>query len=193
MMKEDNPAVNEALAPGQREELLNTLKTRFEQNMGRHSGLTWPEVLAKLEAEPGKLHTLFGMERTGGEPDVTGYDTIAKAYIFTDCSAESPAGRRSLCYDREALDARKENKPAGNALGMAAEMGAELLDEQAYRDLQKLGTFDAKTSSWILTPPDIRKLGGALFADWRYGHVFVYHNGADSYYGARGFRCSLRV
>lgn len=192
-MRDSKPGINEALTPRQRQELLDILKARFEKNRNRHQGLAWSEVLARLEAKPEKLWPLHEMERTGGEPDVTGFDEKANEYIFIDCSAESPAGRRSLCYDREALDARKENKPAGCALEAAAEMGAEVLDERSYRQLQKLGAFDVKTSSWILTPPDIRQLGGALFADCRYGHVFVYHNGADSYYSARGFRAMLRV
>ncbi len=192
-MKAGEPDSGQTLTAFQREELLAVLKARFEINLSRHPGLSWLEAAARLAAEPGKLRSLYEMERSGGEPDVTGFDEQTGEYIFTDCSAESPAGRRSLCYDQEALDARKENKPAGSALGMASEMGAELLDERAYRQLQKLGAFDVKTSSWILTPPDIRRLGGALFADRRYGRVFVYHNGADSYYGARGFRCMLRV
>lgn len=177
----------------QREELLRALKARFEKNMNRHKGLEWAEVQARLEADAGKLRSLHEMERTGGEPDVVGHDEKAGEYIFFDCSAESPPGRRSLCYDREALDSRKENKPSGNAVDMAAAMGIELLTEEQYRELQKLGEFDAKTSSWVKTPSDIRKLGGALFCDRRYGKVFVYHNGAQSYYAARGFRGSLRV
>lgn len=181
------------LSPEQREELLRTLKARFEKNIARHKSLRWADVQAKLEAEPSKLWSLNEMERTGGEPDVTDFDEKTNEYVFIDCSAESPAGRRSFCYDREALEARKENKPADSALGMADSMGIELLTEEDYRNLQKLGTFDAKTSSWIVTPEDIRKLGGALFADFRYGHVFIYHNGAESYYGARGFRGLLRV
>lgn len=185
--------MNNQLSTEQQEDLLETLQARFEKNMARHNGLKWAEVQAKLEAVPEKLWSLHEMERTGGEPDVTGVDEKTNEYVFVDCSAESPAGRRSLCYDREALESRKENKPADSVLGMAAAMGVELLSEEEYRNLQKLGLFDAKTSSWIVTPPDIRKLGGALFADFCYGHVFVYHNGADSYYGARGFRGSLRV
>lgn len=181
------------LSPEQREELLRTVKARFEKNMTRRNSLKWADVQAKLEAEPSKLWSLNEMERTGGEPDVTDFDEKTNEYVFIDCSAESPAGRRSLCYDQEALEARKENKPADSALGMADAMGIELLTEEDYRNLQKLGTFDAKTSSWIVTPEDIRKLGGALFADFRYGHVFIYHNGAESYYGARGFRGLLRV
>ena len=181
------------LSPEQREELLRTVKARFEKNIARRNSLKWADVQAKLEAEPSKLWSLNEMERTGGEPDVTDFDEKTNEYVFIDCSAESPAGRRSLCYDQEALEARKENKPAGSALETAAAMGIELLTEEDYRNLQKLGTFDAKTSSWIVTPEDIRKLGGALFADFRYGHVFIYHNGAESYYSARGFRGMLRV
>lgn len=177
----------------QREELLGALKARFEKNMKRHKGLEWAEVQAKLEADAGKLRSLAEMEKTGGEPDVVGHDEKTGEYIFCDCSPESPPGRRSLCYDREALESRKENKPPGNAVDMAADMGIELLAEEQYRELQKLGEFDAKTSSWVKTPADIRKLGGALFCDRRYGKVFVYHNGAQSYYAARGFRGSLRV
>jgi hypothetical protein len=177
----------------QREELLGTLKARFEKNMDRHTGLEWAKVQAKLEANPEKLWSLNEMERTGGEPDVVGYDKKTGEYIFYDCSAESPKDRRSLCYDRQALDARKEAKPKDSAMDMAAAMGIEVLTEDQYRELQQLGSFDAKTSSWLKTPPEIRKLGGAIFADRRYNHVFVYHNGADSYYGARGFRGSLRV
>lgn len=183
------------LSTGQREELLNTLKMRFEQNMNRHEGIAWIEVQAKLEhMSPGeKLWSLNEMESTGGEPDVVGYDKEAGEYIFYDCSAESPKGRRSVCYDREGQESRKEHKPANNALDMASAMGIELLTEEQYRQLQQLGNFDTKTSSWIKTPSDIRNLGGALFADFRYGHVFVYHNGAESYYAARAFRGSLRV
>jgi hypothetical protein len=177
----------------QREELLRTLKARFGKNMDRHQGLEWAKVQAKLEANAEKLRSLHEMERTGGEPDVVGHDVKTGEYIFFDCSAESPKGRRSVCYDREALESRKEHKPDGNAVDMAAAMGIELLTEEQYRELQKLGTFDEKTSSWLKTPPAIRKLGGALFADRRYDHVFVYHNGAPSYYAARGFRGSLRV
>lgn len=177
----------------QREALLKTLKARFESNMTRHKGLDWANVQAKLEASPGKLRSLDEMESTGGEPDVVGHDRKTGEYIFYDCSAESPQGRRSICYDRTALDARKENKPKDSALDMAAAMGMELLTEAQYRELQTLGHFDAKTSSWIVTPPDIRQRGGAIFADYRYGHVFVYHNGADSYYAARGFRGSVRI
>jgi hypothetical protein len=177
----------------QREELLRTLKARYEKNMNRHEGLEWAKVQANLEANTHKLWSLGEMERTGGEPDVVGFDKKSGAYIFYDCSVESPKDRRSLCYDREAWEARKENKPAGNATDMAAALGIELLTEEEYRELQKLGNFDTKTSSWIKTPSDIRKLGGALFCDRRYGNVFVYHNGAESYYAARGFRGSLRV
>ena len=177
----------------QREELLRTLKARFEKNMNRHKGLEWAKVQAKLEANTEKLWSLNEMERTGGEPDVVGHDKKTGEYIFYDCSAESPKGRRSVCYDREALESRKEHKPKNSAMDMAAAMGIELLTEEQYRELQKLGNFDTKTSSWIITPADIRKLGGALFGDYRYGTVFVYHNGAESYYAARGFRGSLRV
>lgn len=177
----------------QREELFQVLKERFENNMSRHQGLEWPKVQEKLEANPEKLWSLHEMERTEGEPDVVGYDKETDEYIFYDCSPESPKGRRSICYDRAALEARKKHKPANSAMDMAAEMGIEMLTEEQYRELQKLGTFDKKTSSWVQTPSDIRERGGALFCDWRYGHVFVYHNGADSYYSARGFRGSLRV
>ena len=181
------------LAPEQHEELLSALKARFEKNLNRHKGLEWVKVQAKLESNPEKLWSLNEMERTGGEPDVVGHDKTTGEYIFYDCSAESPKGRRSLCYDREALESRKEHKPENSVMDMAAAMGIELLTEGQYRELQKLGEFDAKTSSWVKTPADIRKLGGAIFADYRYGHVFVYHNGAESYYAARGFRGSLRV
>jgi len=181
------------LPPGQREELLRVLKTRFEKYMNRHEGLEWAKVQAKLEAHAENLWSLNEMERTGGEPDVIGDDKTTGAYIFCDCSTESPKGRRSLCYDREALESRKEHKPENNVIDMAAAMGIELLSEEQYRDLQKLENFDTKTSSWLKTPTEIRKLGGAIFADFRYGNVFVYHNGADSYYAARGFRGSLRV
>jgi hypothetical protein len=181
------------LSPQQREELLNTLKARFEKNINPPKGLEWAHLQAKLEANPEKLWSLHEMERTGGEPDVVGYDQKTGEFIFYDCSAESPKGRRSVCYDRQGLESRKENKPTDNAMDMAAVMGIELLTEEQYRELQKLGKFDTKTSSWIETPTDIRKLGGALFADYRYGHVFVYHNGAESYYSARAFRGSLRV
>jgi hypothetical protein len=177
----------------QREELLSTLKARFEKNMNRHRGLEWDHVQAKLEAHAEKLWSLNEMERTGGEPDVVGHDKKTGEYILYDCSAESPKGRRSVCYDREALESRKEHKPEDSAFEMAAAMGVELLTEAQYRELQKLGEFDVKTSSWLKTPSEIRKLGGALFADRRYDHVFVYHNGAQSYYAARGFRALLRV
>jgi len=185
--------INMELSPGQVEELLKTLKARFEKNMNRHQGLAWAGVQAKLDTHPEKLLSLNAMESTGGEPDVVGHDQKTGEYIFYDCSAESPKGRRSVCYDHEALESRKEHKPAHSAKGMAAEMGIELLTEDQYRELQKLGEFDTKTSSWVKTPPDIRELGGAIFCDRRYDHVFVYHNGAESYYGARGFRGSLRV
>jgi hypothetical protein len=175
------------------EELLQILKARFEKNIERHKNLEWKNIQAKLEANSEKLWTLNEMEITGGEPDVVGYYNKTDEYIFFDCSAESPAGRRSYCYDREALDKRKENKPKNSVLDVASAIGIELLSEEQYRDLQKLGKFDTKTSSWIVTPASIRKLGGALFADFRYETVFVYHNGADSYYAARGFRGSLRV
>ncbi|HEX5833648.1 MAG TPA: DUF4256 domain-containing protein [Pyrinomonadaceae bacterium] len=181
------------LSAQQREELLNTLKTRFEKNMNRHKGLEWAKVQAKLEDNPAKLWSLSEMESTGGEPDVVDQDKKTGDYIFYDCSAETPKGRRSFCYDREALESRKENKPANNAVEMAAAMGIELLTEEEYRELQKLGAFDLKTSSWVKTPADIRKLGGALFCDRRYNRVFVYHNGAESYFAARGFRGSLKV
>lgn len=187
----DNPA--REITPEQREELLRTLKARFEQNMHRHPGLDWAEVQARLEARPDKLWSLYEMERTGGEPDVVGFDSQTGEYIFYDCSPESPKGRRSLCYDPEALESRKEHKPAGSAVGMAEAMGIELLTEQEYRELQKLGAFDTKTSSWVKTPPEIRRLGGAMFCDRRYNTVWTYHNGAESYYAARGFRGSLRV
>jgi hypothetical protein len=177
----------------QREELLNTLTARFEKNINRHKGLEWAKVQAKLEANTEKLWSLNEMERTGGEPDVVGHDKKTGEYIFYDCSPESPKGRRSVCYDRGALESRKEHKPEDNAIDMAAAIGIELLTEEQYRELQKLGNFDSKTSSWVKTPADIRKLGGALFCDRRYNTVFVYHNGAESYYAARGFRGSLRV
>jgi hypothetical protein len=181
------------LSPQRHEELLKTLKARFEKNMKRHKGLEWAKIQAKLEANPEKLWSLNEMETTGGEPDVVGYDKKTGEYIFNDCSAESPKDRRSLCYDREALESRKEHKPKSSAIDMAAAMGIELLTEEQYRELQKLGDFDTKTSSWIQTPSEIRKLGGAFFCDRRYNHVFVYHNGAESYYAARGFRGSLRI
>jgi hypothetical protein len=181
------------LLPEQRKDLLRALQDRFEKNMHRHNGLEWAQVQAKLEGNAGKLGSLGEMERTGGEPDVVGHDEKTGEYIFCDCSAESPKERRSLCYDREALDSRKENKPAGNAVDMAAAMGVELLTEEQYRELQKLGAFDTKTSSWVKTPSHIRKLGGALFCDRRFDTVFLYHNGAESYYAARGFRGWLKV
>jgi hypothetical protein len=181
------------LSPEQRDELLSTLKTRFEKNMNRHADLDWARVEARLEANPEKLWSLNEMERSGGEPDVVGHDEKTGEYIFYDCSAESPNGRRSICYDREGQESRKEHRPENNAMDMAAAMGIELLTEEQYRALQKLGNFDTKTSSWVKTPATIRKLGGALFADRRYDTVFVYHNGAQSYYGARAFRGSLSV
>src|ERR1700682_3943904 len=181
------------LSPKQREELLNTLTARFEKNMNRHKGLEWARVQAKLEAHTGRLWSLNEMERTGGEPDVVEFDKETGEYIFYDCSAESPKGRRSVCYDGEALESRKEHKPKNNAIDMAAAMGIELLTEEQYRELQELGDFDTKTSSWVQTPTAIRELGGALFCDRRYDHVFVYHNGAESYYAGRAFRGSLRV
>lgn len=181
------------LSAEQREELLEELKSRFEKNMNRHQNLEWAKVQAKLEANPEKLWSLGEMERTGGEPDVVGFDKETGEYIFYDCSAESPKQRRSVCYDREGLESRKSHKPENNAVDMATEMGIELLAEEQYRELQQLGNFDRKTSSWVQTPSDIRNLGGALFCDRRYNRVFVYHNGAESYYGARGFRGSLRV
>jgi len=181
------------LSPKQREQLLRALKARFEKNMNRHQGLEWAAIQAKLEDNTEKLWSLNEMERTGGEPDVVGLDKKTGEYIFYDCAAESPKGRRSLCYDREALDSRKENKPKDSAIEVATAMGAELLTEEQYRELQKLGKFDAKTSSWAKTPSNIRKLGGALFCDRRFDTVFVYHNGAESYYAARGFRGWLRV
>ena len=181
------------LSSEQRKELLRALKARFEKNMNRHKGLAWAQAQAKLEASAEKLWSVSEMERTGGEPDVVGQDKKTAEYIFYDCSAESPNGRRSLCYDGEALESRKEHKPKDNAVDMAAAMGIELLTEGQYRELQKLGDFDTKTSSWVKTPSEIRKLGGALFCDRRFDTVFVYHNGAESYYAARGFRGSLRV
>lgn len=181
------------LPEADKETLLTSLKNRFEKNTKRHPGINWDDILIRIEAKPDKLWPLYKMEQTEGEPDVTGFDNTTGAYIFTDCSAESPKGRRSLCYDHEALDARKENKPAGSAIGMAAEMGITLLNEEQYRELQKLGPFDTKTSSWIATPAEIRKLKGSIFGDYRYGTVFIYHNGAESYYAARGFRGAVRV
>jgi len=188
-----NGKTKKELSPAQREELLSTLKIRFEKNMNHHKGLEWAKVQVKLETNSEKLWSLNEMERTGGEPDVVGHDQKTGEYIFYDCSAESPKGRRSFCYDREGLESRKEHKPENNAVEMATAMGIELLTEEQYRELQKLGEFDTKTSSWVKTPAEIRKLGGALFCDRRYDHVFVYHNGAESYYGVRGFRGSLRV
>lgn len=181
------------LSPSQTEELLAILKTRFEKNKGRHKGIEWAKVQAKLEVNPAKLSVLHEMEETGGEPDVVGYDKKTGEYIFYDCAAESPKGRRSLCYDDAALASRKENKPDGSAIGMAESMGIEILTEEQYRELQELGDFDLKTSSWVKTPAGIRKLGGAIFCDKRYATVFMYHNGAESYYAARGFRGSLTV
>jgi len=184
---------NVTLSRKQREEVLKTLQARFKKNMHRHNGREWAEVQARLEAQAERLWSLNEMERTGGEPDVVGDDKKTGEYIFCDCSTESPEGRRSLCYDREALESRKANKPQDNAVDVAAAMGVELLTEEQYRELQKLGSFDTKTSSWVKTPSNIRKLGGALFCDRRFDTVFVYHNGAESYYAARGFRGSLRV
>lgn len=181
------------LSPARRDELFALLKARFEKHTARHAGVTWNAVLTRLEASPDKAWTLSEMEKTGGEPDVIGVDKKTGEIIFCDCSPESPAQRRSFCYDRPALDARKENKPANNAEEAAAAMGAALISEDDYKDLQKLGKFDTKTSSWLKTPPEVRKLGGAIFGDRRYDRVFIYHNGADSYYAARGFRCLLKV
>jgi hypothetical protein len=186
-------ASKKELSAKQREELLEALKARFEKNMNRHKGLEWAKVKAKLVANAGKLWSLHEMERTGGEPDVVGFDKKAGEYTFYDCSAESPDGRRSVCYDREGLESRKEHRPENSAIDLATAMGVEMLTEVEYRELQQLGKFDLKTSSWVDTPPEIRKLGGALFCDRRYGHVFVYHNGAQSYYAARAFRGSVRV
>jgi hypothetical protein len=183
----------EPLGTKRHEALLEGLRTRFEENMSRHGHIQWPKVQARLPASPGKLWTLGEMERTGGEPDVVDYDKVADEFLFYDCARESPAGRRSVCYDHQALNARKKHKPGNSALQLAADMGAELLTEEEYRRLQELGEFDSKTSSWLRTPPEIRALGGAIFGDFRYDTVFVYHNGAESYYAARGFRCSLRV
>ena len=188
-----SPGNKRTLSTAEREELLRTLEARFVRNAGRHAGVDWDKVRARLDAHPEKLWSLAEMERTGGEPDVVEHDARTGECVFYDCSPESPAGRRSVCYDPEALAARKENKPANSALGMTGAMGIELLTEEQYRQLQKLGTYDAKTSSWVMTSPDIRKLGCALFCDRRYGQVFVYHNGAESYYAARGFRGAHRV
>ncbi|MBN1984059.1 MAG: DUF4256 domain-containing protein [Chitinivibrionales bacterium] len=185
--------VDKKLSPEQREELIKALKARFEKNLNRHKGLEWAKVQAKLEANIEKLWSLNEMERSGGEPDVVAHDTKTGEYLFYDCSAESPKGRRSVCYDREGLESRKEPKPENNAIDMAANMGIELLTEEQYRELQILGNFDTKTSSWVKTPSEIRKLGGAIFAEFRYGKIFVFHNSAPSYYGVRGFRGSLRV
>ncbi len=191
------PINKKDLSPQQRDGLFSLLKDRFDKNMNRHPGLEWAKIQAKLVADTEKLWSVSEMERTGGEPDVVGYDSKTNEFIFYDCSVESPKGRRSLCYDRQALDSRKENKPQNSAMDMAAEMGIELLSEAQYRELQSLqtsgGNLDTKTSSWVITPPEIRKHGGALFCDYRYGTVFLYHNGADSYYAARGFRGSLSV
>ncbi|WP_298841277.1 DUF4256 domain-containing protein [Clostridium sp.] len=181
------------LSPEQCEELLGALKYRFEKNMNRHKGIEWAKVEAKLKANTEKLWSLNEMERTSGEPDVVGHDNKTCEYIFYDCSAESPKGRRSLCYDRESLESRKEHKPKNSAIDMATAMDIELLTEEQYRELQKLGNFDMKTSSWLKTPSEIRKLGGAIFGDFRYGNVFVYHNGAESYYGSRGVRGSIKI
>jgi len=181
------------LSPTDYKELLLTLKSRFEKNMNRHPGLNWEKVQARLDKNPGKQWSLNEMEYTGGEPDVVGFDKKTGEYMIYDCSAESPKGRRSLCYDRKALESRKENKPEGNAIDMAADMGIEILTEEAYRELQQLGKFDLKTSSWVSTPAEIRKLGGAVFCDRRYDTIFLYHNGAESYYAARGFRGALRI
>lgn len=193
MTKKNKVSNKKELSLEQREELLRTLKARFEKNMNRHEGLEWVKVQTNLEANTGKLWSLNEMERTGGEPDVVGHDKKKDEYIFYDCSVESPKGRRSVCYDREALESRKKHKPENNAIDMATAMGIELLTEEQYRALQELENFDKKTSSWVQTPPDIRALGGALFCDYRFGHVFVYHNGASSYYSSRGFRGSLKV
>ena len=192
-MNKSSKSGKEELSAKQREELLQTMKARFEKNMGRHEGFEWAKIQARLLANPEKLRSLHAMESSGGDPDVIGHDKKTGEYIYCDCSAESPSGRRSLCYDQEALQSRKENKPKGNAMELAASLGIELLTEEQYRELQKLGSFDTKTSSWVKTPPEIRKLGGALFCDRRYDTVFVYHNGAESYYAARGFRGALRV
>jgi hypothetical protein len=192
-MKDTTKRLKKELSPEQRKQLLEALKARFEKNMNRHKGLEWADAQAKLEANPEKLWSVNEMETTGGEPDVVGHDKKTGEYTFYDCSPESPKGRRSLCYDREALDSRKENRPKGNATDMADAMGVELLTEEQYRELQKLGEFDTKTSSWVKTPSAIRRLGGALFCDRRFDTVFVYHNGAESYYAARAFRGSAKV
>lgn len=181
------------LSPKQREELFGLLKDRFDKNVNRHKGLEWSKILTKLNANIKKMCSLYEMERTGGEPDVVKYDKITDEYIFYDCSSESPTGRRSLCYDRQGLESRKEHRPKNSALDMSTEMGIEILTEEQYRELQKLGKFDTKTSSWIKTPSEIRKLGGAIFADFRYNNVFIYHNGAESYYAVRGFRGLLKI
>ncbi len=193
MTEKNKISTKKELSPEQSEELLSVLKARFEKNMNRHKDFEWDKVQAKLDANTEKLWSLHEMEITGGEPDVIGYDKSEDEYIFCDCSAESPKGRRSVCYDREALESRKKHKPENSAIDMATAMGIEILTEEQYRALQKLENFDKKTSSWVQTPTDIRELGGALFCDYRFGHVFVYHNGAESYYAARGFRGSLRV
>jgi hypothetical protein len=185
--------IKKELSSDQREQLFKTLKTRFEKNMKRHKGIDWDKVITKLEDNPKKLWSLHEMEKSGGEPDVVGYDKKSGEFIFYDCSAESPKGRRSICYDHQALEARKEHKPDDSAINMAEEMGIEILTEEEYRGLQELGEFDTKTSSWVKTPADIRKLGGAVYCDRRYNHVFLGHNGAESYYGARGFRGKLRI
>jgi hypothetical protein len=185
--------IENKLSKEQHEELVRTLKTRFENNMNRHKGIEWAKVQAKLEAHAERLWSLNEMERTGGEPDIVGHDKKTEEYIFYDCSAESPKGRRGVCYDREGLESRKEHRPEKSAIDMAADMGIELLTEEQYRELQKIGNFDTKTSSWVKTPSEIRKLGGAIFAEFRYGNVFVFHNSAPSYYAVRGFRGSLRV
>lgn len=182
-----------SLQKSQRDELLTTLQARFEENMHRHEGIKWDKVRERLEAHPGKLWSLHEMERTGGEPDVVRQDGKTKEYVFVDCAKESPKGRRSVCYDREALESRKKNKPEASAVELATDMGADLLTEEAYRSLQELEPFDTTTSSWLKTPPEIRELGGAMFGDYRFGTVWIYHNGADSYYAARGFRCALGV
>ncbi len=188
-----NSMNNKNLSQEQQQEILKTVKNRFEKNMHRHKNFVWNDLQTKLEAHPEKLWTLYEMEKTGGEPDVVDFDHKTHEYIFYDCSQESPRGRTNVCYDRKAQEARKEHKPRNNAISMAADMGIEILTEEQYQQLQQLGKFDTKSSSWIATPTNIRDLGGALFADRRYNHVFIYHNGADSYYAARGFRGSLRV